>query len=403
MAFHLTKRTGSPRCHHTAETPVDERRVSLIMRIYGAASLVLGLLALVITVFLAVVLTRLIRQLPPEASLDTITIIALVVLFAMLTILSVVHVILGVAIIVNRRKYAARVMLGLMAATVVAILADVLVSGVTASALALVALLIGQLIISSYLDPSLSEERQLNAKLRQMDDRQRAEEGTLGRDLSGKGYITLNFFNVFWIFFVCCILGDIIEVIYVWVLSGSYMNRTGMLFGSFSPIYGFGALILTMCLNRFYNKGFVPIFLVSAVVGGAFEFFVSWFLEMAFGVVAWDYTGTFLSIDGRTNFRYMVMWGILGTVWIKFLLPWVLNIINLIPWKSRYTITTVVASFMLVNAIMTVQALDCWTARCADLPIETPLQEFYNKNFPDEYMQDHFQTMTVNPDLSARL
>ena len=164
-----------------------------------------------------------------------------------------------------------------------------------------------------------------------------------------------------------------------------------------------GALILTMCLNRFYDKGFVPIFLVSAVVGGAFEFFVSWFLEMAFGVVAWDYTGTFLSIDGRTNFRYMVMWGILGTVWIKFLLPWVLNIINLIPWKSRYTITTVVASFMLVNAIMTVQALDCWTARCADLPIETPLQEFYNKNFPDEYMQDHFQTMTINPDLSARL
>ena len=38
------------------------------------------------------------------------------------------------------------------------------------------------------------------------------------------------------------------------------------------------------------------------MIGGAFEYFTSWFMEVAFGIRAWDYTGQWLSIDGRTLF-----------------------------------------------------------------------------------------------------
>ena len=59
----------------------------------------------------------------------------------------------------------------------------------------------------------------------------------LGRDIEGKGFIELNFFNLFWVFVVCCFLGLIIETIYhmVVVEPGVYQDRAGLLFGPFSP------------------------------------------------------------------------------------------------------------------------------------------------------------------------
>ena len=55
---------------------------------------------------------------------------------------------------------------------------------------------------------------------------------------------------------VCCVLGLIIEVIFhmAWVDPGVYQDRAGLLFGPFSPIYGVGAVLLTIILNRFYRK-----------------------------------------------------------------------------------------------------------------------------------------------------
>ena len=144
-----------------------------------------------------------------------------------------------------------------------------------------------------------------------------------------------------------------------------YQDRAGLLFEPFSPIYGFGALLMTIALNRFHDKPVWVVFLVSAVIGGAFEYFTSWIMEFSFGIRAWDYSGTFLSIDGRTNFVFMVMWGVLGVAWIKLLLPRLLKLINLIPWNWRYA-------------------------------------EFYAKHFDNAYMEHRFQTMTMDVNDAAR-
>lgn len=65
---------------------------------------------------------------------------------------------------------------------------------------------------------------------------------------------------------------------------GVYEERAGFLFGPFSPIYGFGAVIITVILNRFSNKNIILVFIVSALLGGFFEYVVSIYLEYCFGV-----------------------------------------------------------------------------------------------------------------------
>ena len=53
---------------------------------------------------------------------------------------------------------------------------------------------------------------------------------------------------------------------------------------------------MTIALNRFHDKPVWVIFLVSAVIGGAFEYLTSWFMQFAFGIVAWDYSLSLIHI-----------------------------------------------------------------------------------------------------------
>ena len=107
-------------------------------------------------------------------------------------------------------------------------------------------------------------------------------------------------FNLFWIFVICCILGLIIETVYHAIVFGGYEDRAGLLYGPFSPIYGVGGALITIALNRFYRANFAIVYVVSALIGGAFEYVASWFFEHAFGVLAWDYSGTMFSPGRRS-------------------------------------------------------------------------------------------------------
>ena len=230
---------------------------------------------------------------------------------------------------------------------------------------------------------------------------------TISTLTTGRGYITLNFFNVFWVFVICSVLGLLLEIVWhvVVVDPGVYEDRAGLLYGPFSPIYGFGAVLMTVALNRRYKSNLLVIFLVAGFIGAAFEFFVSWFMETAFGIVAWDYTGTFLSIGGRTNFMFFCMWGALGLVWVRFLLPIMLKWVNKIPWNWRYGATAVATALMLVDGVLTLAAFDCWYQRVnvtMDYEHASAIVAFCNEHYDDEYMEKRFQSMTITPESASR-
>ncbi len=314
------------------------------------------------------------------------------------------YIILGIRLLRNKRRSARLISEITIILLIAGLLCHLMLYGLTPGIVSYIVSATVLIALLTYIDPTLSEERELQRRLRDMELREDAEDGTLGLDESGKGYIRLDFFNLFWIFVIACVLGDIIETIYhvAVVDPGVFQNRTGMLWGPFSPIYGFGAVLMTLALNRFHKANIWIIFLVSAVIGGAFEYFVSWFLQFAFGVVAWDYTGTFLNIGGRTNFMFMCMWGVLGVFWIKGILPGMLKLVNMIPWKWRYTVTAVAAAFMLADGFMTLFALDCWYSRLAGAEPDNALAWFCAEHYDNEWMANHFQSMSIDPSMSTR-
>ena len=313
---------------------------------------------------------------------------------------------IGLRLIKGMRGAASALINTNIAVTIISLLCEFILFGIGYVLLFDLVQVAAQIALSTYLNPSLINESNLHSGLRKLDTEVHAGQGTLGLADPGEGYIRLDFFNLFWTFMVGSFVGLIVEIIFhmVVVEPGVYQDRAGLLWGPFSPIYGVGAVLMTIALNRFKDRNIIFIFIVCTIIGGGFEYFVSWFMEVSFGAKAWDYSDQFLGdlFGGRTCLLFASMFGLLGTAWIKLLLPVFLRIFNLIPWKWRYGVTLVCATLMLVNCVMTLQALDNWGARVAGHVPAAGVEEFYAENFDDEFMANRFESMSIDPDNSVR-
>ena len=136
------------------------------------------------------------------------------------------------------------------------------------------------------------------------------------------GFATgLCFYKLLWIFLVGCVIGCLVEMLWCYLNEGFFESRQGLIYGPFSPVYGLGAVLFTLVMYRFKHSSSFIIFLVSAAVGALFEYVCSWVQEMAFGTVSWEYSNEPLNLNGRTSLSFAVMWGVLGLVFMKHVLP----------------------------------------------------------------------------------
>ncbi len=382
-----------------SELPMPMRILSIFLIVAGALSI-----GSAVTALLPMLGTGVLKDALKEITTTTAVVIIVAAVCSFVS--SVLSFVVGVRLIKGMRGAASALINTNIAVSIVSLVCEFMLYGLVPVLLFSFVSIAAQIALSSYLNPSLENESKLHSELRELDIEVHAERGTLGLADPGKGYIRLDFFNLFWIFMVGCVVGIIVETIWhmVVVEPGVYQERAGLLWGPFSPIYGIGGALMTIALNRFKDRNIIIIFIVCTIIGGAFEYFVSWFMEVAFGAKAWDYSDHFLGdiFGGRTCLMFAAMFGCLGTVWIKLLLPLFLKFFNIIPWKWRTSVTTVCAVFMLINCGMTLQALDNWGARKAGHVPKTAIELYYAEHFNDEFMANRFQSMTINPEKSVR-
>lgn len=212
----------------------------------------------------------------------------------------------------------------------------------------------------------------------------------------------LDFYHLFWVFIICSIAGLFVETLVSYPIDGVWKDRAGLVWGPFSPIYGAAAVLFTVVLNPLRNTRLTVLFAVAAFAGGMFEFVAGWFWENAFGIVAWSYIDQPFNLFGYTCLGISLVWGLAGFVWLKLLLPIVYDLIDHIPATIQKIATIALATFMVVDMVLTIGAFACWFDRQAGTPAETPVQSFFAEHFDDKFMGERFQTMSIYPSLAKR-
>ena len=203
----------------------------------------------------------------------------------------------------------------------------------------------------------------------------------------------MNLYKLLLLLAVGSFAGVIVEMLWCYLTRGYLESRRGLVYGPFNLLYGAGAVLLTMTLYRFRNRGYVWSFLGGFVVGSLLEYLCSFFQELLLGSRSWDYSGMPFNINGRICLAYSVFWGVLGVLWIKDIYPRAAKLILKIPNRVGKTVTVCIAVFLALDAAVTGVALARWSMRLDGKPANNAIMRFVDERFPDERMERIFANM----------
>ena len=206
----------------------------------------------------------------------------------------------------------------------------------------------------------------------------------------------ISFYKLFWVFFIGCFLGVVLETLYCYLQRGHFESRVGLIYGPFNLVYGIGALALSLALYRFRNRGRIFSFVGGFIVGSVIEYGCSLFQELIFGTTSWDYSNMPYNLNGRICLLYSIFWGILGVLWIKDLYPRMSKWILKIPNHAGKIVTWVLTVFMAVNCLVSAVAVWRWAERVSGVPAENGFEELLDARFPDERMERIYANMSFD-------
>ena len=158
---------------------------------------------------------------------------------------------------------------------------------------------------------------------------------------------------IFLIFIIYSITGWLLEVICKLIETKKFVNR-GFLIGPWCPIYGCGCTLIIFLLSK-YKTDLPVLFVMSMIICSVLEYFTSYLMEKLFKARWWDYSRWKYNINGRICLETMIPFGLLGTLLVHFVHPFVLSIINIF---STSTIEIVSISLLVLFIIDNIISYD---------------------------------------------
>ncbi len=201
----------------------------------------------------------------------------------------------------------------------------------------------------------------------------------------------MNIYKILLICYIGSFLGVVIEMLWWYLKKGVWASRAGLVFGPFNLLYGAGAVVMSVALYKFRNKGRKLSFIGGFLVGTVVEYACSFFQEIMFGSRSWNYSGKPFNINGRVCLIYSLIWGVLGVYWVKTVYPWITKLILKIPRRAGKIFTWAMFVFLVFNAAVTLFATYRWSQ--PGIENTNAFWGFIHQWFPDEKMKIIFPNM----------
>lgn len=190
--------------------------------------------------------------------------------------------------------------------------------------------------------------------------------------------------KIFWVFVIGSIFGFFLEMLYILAYSRTLEIRQGLIYGPFIQVYGMGAVAYYLLVLKIKEPK--KLFFAGMLMGGILEYLCSFFQEILFGTISWDYSNKFMNLNGRTSLLYCVYWGIIAVMFIKIIYPWFEKIEPLIYKKSVRIFTFFFIIFMIFDIAISCMAAERQQRRHDNIPPQNNVDIFLDATYPDEVL-----------------
>ena len=190
--------------------------------------------------------------------------------------------------------------------------------------------------------------------------------------------------KIFWIFVIGSVFGFFAEMLYALVYTRTLEIRQGLIYGPFIQIYGMGAVAYYILISQIQDPK--KAFFSGMIIGGALEYLCSFFQEIFFGTISWDYSHMFMNLNGRTSLLYCVYWGIIAIAYLKVIYPAFQKMEILLDKTSVRIVTVILMIFMTFDIVISCMAGNRQQERREKIPPKGVFDEFLDRMYPDELL-----------------
>ena len=193
-------------------------------------------------------------------------------------------------------------------------------------------------------------------------------------------------------FIIYSVAGFIIETIFGVLTKGVLESRKSFLYGPFCSIYGLGAVLMILPLQKFKKNNYT-LFAAGFVIGSIIEYFVSLIGELIFHIKWWDYSDQILNLNGRICVLYSLFWGLLAIYLMSDINKKVDKFIDFLKKKISIgilkTAVVLVSVFIVFDLGITAYALQMFTIRIVyDNNLNIANKQYIDEQYEKIYVKD---------------